>query len=104
MSKELIAERLKAAREKAGLTQKQAGDALGVSYQAISNYERAATRIDVESLAILCRLYNVSLDEIVQGESSHILAAAAHLDLSNPEAIDEYNRFLDYLAYKYKDK
>ena len=33
-----------------------------------------------------------------------ILGAAAHLDLSNPEAIEEYNNFLEYLAYKYKDK
>ena len=67
MSKEIIAERLRTARDNADITQKEAADALGVTLQAISSYERAVTRIDVESLGVLCDLYGVTVDSIVNG-------------------------------------
>ncbi len=72
MGKEEIAQRLKTAREKAGLSQDDAGIALGVSYQAISNYERGRNRIDVESLATLSRLYKVSPTYIITGEADDL--------------------------------
>ena len=107
MSKEQIAERLRAAREAAGITQKEAADALGITLQAISSYERAVTRIDVESLGILCSLYGVSVDSIVNGPHATIIAAAAHF---NPEKLTEegrqmYLQYIQYLADRFsKDK
>lgn len=103
MSKEQIAERLRAAREAAGITQKEAADALGVTLQAISSYERAVTRIDVESLGILCSLYGISVDSIVSGSAPTIHAAAAHF---NPEKLTEegrmmYEQYIQYLAEKF---
>jgi len=103
MSKDQIAERLRAAREAAGITQKEAADALGITLQAISSYERAVTRIDVESLGILCKLYGVSVDTIVNGFSPDIRAAAAHF---NPEKLTEegrlmYEQYIQYLADRF---
>lgn len=103
MGKEKIAERLRAAREKANITQKEAADTLGVTLQAISNYERAVTRVDVESLGVLCKLYGVTVDSIVTGDKPNLLAAAAHFDLDKltPEGIDQYNKYIEFLAEKY---
>ena len=106
MGKEQIAERLRIAREKAGVTQKEAADALGVTLQAISSYERAVTRIDVESLGILCSLYNSSLDYVINGEDQKIDAAAAHFDPDKltPEGRAQYEAFLQYLTKEFINK
>mgnify|MGYP000857337838 CR=1 FL=1 len=103
MSKEQIAERLRVAREKAGITQKEAADTLGVTLQAISSYERAVTRIDVESLGVLCALYNTTLDHVINGDDPQISAAAAHFDISKltPEGIAQYENFIKFLSEKY---
>lgn len=103
MGKEQIAERLRSAREDAGITQKEAADALGITLQAISSYERAVTRIDVESLGVLCKLYGVSLDYIINGTNPNLSAAAAHFDLDTltPEGRARYEEFLEFLTQKY---
>lgn len=67
MGKVQIAERLKAAREMAGLTQDAAAKALGVTYQAISNWERGVTRVDTDALQELSSLYNASITWIITG-------------------------------------
>ena len=105
MGKEQIAERLRVAREYAGITQKEAAEALGVTLQAISSYERAVTRIDVESLGVLCALYKTSLDYVINGDDSSI-AAAAHFDPATltPEGRIQYENFIQYLAKEYTQK
>ncbi len=55
-------EKLRIAREKAGLTQQQAADKTGIGYKTINNYENGVSRPDVEKLAALCKAYNVSAD------------------------------------------
>ena len=57
--------RLKEARLRAGLTQKDAADALGVTYQAISNYERDKCRVEAGILKQLCVLYHISATELL---------------------------------------
>ena len=64
-----LGERLKQARLKAGLTQKDAADALGVTYQAISNYERDKCRVQAGVLKQLCVLYHISATELLQGSA-----------------------------------
>ena len=62
-----LGERLKEARKRAGLTQKDAADALGVTYQAISNYERDKCRVQAGVLKQLCVLYHISATELLRG-------------------------------------
>jgi len=52
--------RLREARRQAGLTQNQAAAALGVTYQAVSNYERGKCRVEAGTLKQLCILYRIS--------------------------------------------
>lgn len=69
MGKEDIALRLKLARQAAKKTQKEVADALGMTYQAISNYERGKTKVESDILIKLSRIYGVSVPELL-GESS----------------------------------
>lgn len=54
-----VGETLKKARKNAGLTQAQVADLLGLTYQAISNYERGINSIDNDTLMKLCLMYNI---------------------------------------------
>ncbi|MEA5060392.1 MAG: transcriptional repressor LexA [Candidatus Pelethousia sp.] len=68
MGKAEIARKIKEARLKAGLTQAQVASRVGITYQAISNYERGLNRIDSETLMALCKVYGVSVTSIVGNE------------------------------------
>lgn len=52
-----LLERLKAAREEAGLTQRQAAERLGLPQSKISRTETGETKIDPIDLASFCKLY-----------------------------------------------
>ena len=65
MSKEEIAARLRASREKAGYKQEDIAKILGVTPQKISSFETGRTRVDVDTLVTLCRLYNVDANDIM---------------------------------------
>lgn len=58
--------RLRAARQEAGLTQNQVARKLGVTYQAISNYERDKCRIESGILKQLCILYQITPVELLR--------------------------------------
>ena len=73
MSKLEIARRMRAARRKTGLTQSQVAKMLGVSAQAISNYERGTNRIDSETLSRLCQIYGMDLEEALGAEPARVL-------------------------------
>ena len=55
---------LKAARVNAGLTQKEAAEALKIGIDTIGNYERGKTFPDVPVIKRIEKLYHVTYDEI----------------------------------------
>ena len=61
-----LGERLREARKKAGLTQSAVAGRLGVTYQAISNYERGKCRVESGVLRQLCILYHISPVELLE--------------------------------------
>jgi len=62
------ANRLMQYRKKAGLSQEELADKLGVSRQAVSKWECAESSPDTDNLIALAKIYNISLDELVNGE------------------------------------
>src|SRR5215510_3992866 len=50
------------------ITQMKLADQLGVSFQAISNWERGETMPDISKLPELAEIFNVSIDEILGNE------------------------------------
>ena len=66
-----IADRLQKLRKANGYSQEELADALGISRQAVSKWERAESSPDTDNLILLARLYNVSLDELLQTDDSN---------------------------------
>lgn len=57
-------ERIRALREDGDFTQSQIAALLNVGQKTYSDYELGKTRIPVESIIVLARHYNVSMDYI----------------------------------------
>ena len=58
------AERIRALREDSDKTQSQIAQLLQVGQRTYCDYEKGKTRIPVDSLILLAKLYNVSMDYI----------------------------------------
>lgn len=65
MTKETYQERIRALREDHDLTQEQVARYLGTSQTMYARYERGANELPLRHLVALCRLYQVSADEIL---------------------------------------
>lgn len=52
-------------RKSKGLTQMELADKLGISFQAVSNWERGISMPDISKLGELSALFDVSTDEIL---------------------------------------
>jgi transcriptional regulator with XRE-family HTH domain len=63
-----IANRLVQLRKKHGLSQEELAEKLGISRQAVSKWERAESSPDTDNLISIAKLYNVSLDELLQSD------------------------------------
>lgn len=92
MSIDEIAIRIKRARKDAKMTQAEAAARLGITYQAISNYERGITRIDTDTLVKLCSVYGVTVNEIL-GTASYASSIADSLSPIDAE-LNEYLELL----------
>ena len=72
-NKNNVATKLRKARLQANMTQKEVADLIGMTYQAISNYERGKTKVESDILVKLCEIYGISVSEILipkQGKES----------------------------------
>ena len=65
------AERLLEYRKKAGLSQEELAEKIGVSRQAVSKWERAEASPDTDNLIALAEVYGVTLDELIKGKSEN---------------------------------
>ena len=63
-----LADNLKISRHKAGLTQEQVANKLGLSIGTISGYERGYRKPDPDTLNNLADLYNVTTDYLLGRE------------------------------------
>lgn len=62
--RESIAAELRGHRGKAGLTQKEVADAVGMEKTAIGKYEQGVSCMDYETAWDMADLYGISLDEL----------------------------------------
>lgn len=89
MNKIEISEKLKAARLKSGLTQKQVADEVGKSPKLIGHWETGYSQPDADTLGFLFHLYNLSANDFFETESIQ-----ENLSASEMEHIKKY-RSLD---------
>lgn len=90
MSISEIGRRLKKARLDAGLTQKEVAEKLGITYQAISNYERGTNRVDTDTLTRLCNIYSIKISDLLTTPAWDEGMFAAYHNASSPEEKDYY--------------
>lgn len=81
-----LGSRLKEARNQKNLTQSDAAKRLGITFQALSNYERDARDPDTTLLKEMAELYEVSVDLLLGLTTSRTVSPIqrAHLSRSTP--------------------
>ena len=70
----MIHDKLCALRRRAGLSQQEVARTIGVSRQTISNWELGQGSPALDKAAELCRLYGVTLDDLVNEEVDIVVA------------------------------
>ena len=75
-----IGKRIISFRKKCNLTQLELADKMGISFQAISGWERGISMPDISKLPELAQIFNVSIDELI-GEKSDFIEAVVNDDV-----------------------
>lgn len=78
-----IANRLVTMRKEAGFSQEELAEKVGVSRQAISNWERGESSPDTDNLIMLAHIYHKTVDEILTGNT-----LATSTDESEPREVN----------------
>lgn len=105
----MIGERLQELRKDAGLSQKDLGKLLNISYHTISSYERNISSPSDETYTALAKLFNISIDYLIgavdyrkplnEKSESNVLT----LPLNIPdEAVREIQAFRDFVISRYE--
>lgn len=71
-----IGERISKLRANSGLTQKELGDKLNVTAQAVSKWENGLSEPDIDTLKKLSVIFGISVSELIDGETSKETATA----------------------------
>ena len=82
-----INERLRELRVKFGYTQNQIAKMLNIDRSTYAYYETGKTHPDITSLVVLSRIYNISLDELLDDEST-------------PKPVSDHRFVTDYVQGK----
>ena len=80
-------------RKAHNMTQFELADALGISFQAVSNWERGASMPDISKLPELAEIFGVTIDEVL-GKNNPAIMQLAHGETidtraATPEEIEE---------------
>lgn len=65
----MLSKKWKELRSQAGLTQEEAAKKLNVTRSAVARWESAKGIPDISNLISISELYNISLDELIKGDS-----------------------------------
>ena len=85
MVKRTIAGNIRRARIASGMTQAEAADKLGITAQAISNFERGVNGIENSLLIRMCEIYNTSMNNILGEENDQKESSPDELQLTEGE-------------------
>lgn len=83
--KRTIASNIKRARIAAHMTQAEAADKLGITAQAISNFERGVNGIENSLLLRMCDIYGTSMNNIVGEDNEEKEISPDELQLTEGE-------------------
>lgn len=96
-----LAQRLREAREYAGLSQEVVSNALGISRTAVTNIESGTRKVDALELNILGSLYGKTVEYLLNGEIEALDQKLAFLARAtqglSPKDLEELERFALFL-------
>lgn len=100
-----IGQRLKELRLEKGLNKRQVAEQLGLPYTTYNNYETGARDVGSDTLKLLSKFYNVSIDYILENEISTSYTpttiAAHHNGVEwSASELDEIERFKEFIKAK----
>lgn len=78
---------IKDARTKKNMTQLELADKMGVSYQAVSNWERGNSMPDIAKIPDLTKELGLELSELFDGENGQFAAETVTKTISEPDAV-----------------
>lgn len=84
-------------RKLSGMTQEQMAEKLNVSRQTISKWESGATMPDLESMVQICRMFQLSLDELLLKEEENLTKGNEKITLEDLMEINLHNRRMTLL-------
>lgn len=94
---------LKDLRTKSGLNKQQVADRLGMPYTTYNNYETDARQVGSDTLKKLSKMYDVTIDYLLENDHVPGTIAAHHDDeYWTVEELDEIERFKAYVKSKRK--
>lgn len=81
-----IGNQIKKYRESLNLSQEQLADKIFVTRQTISNWETNKNYPDIKSISLLCNLFDVSLDQFIEGDIEEMKKIISEKEMN------DYNR------------
>lgn len=85
-----VAKNLLFYRKKAGLTQRELADKLGVKNTAVSNWESGNNSVDIETLFLASKIFGVSLSDMYGPYASSPAPTAAALSSDEEQLVTDY--------------
>ena len=93
--KRSIAGNIRQARLAAKMTQAEAAEKLGITAQAISNFERGINNIESSMLLRMCEIYNVSMTFIAGDQTENPLTESQQLSEGDKEILEVFRMIPD---------
>ena len=72
-----VAKRIRDGRNAKNMTQMELADKLGVSFQAVSNWERGASMPDISKLSDLSEILSISISELLGSEDKSSISVSS---------------------------
>jgi len=99
-----LEKKIRQLRYKAGLTQEQLADKLGIGPQSISKWENAASMPDITTLPLLAETFGISIDELFDLSSEQRLNRIENsLDINEELPQDLFREYEDFLKTQLDD-
>ena len=84
-----IAKQIRSARIALNMTQMNLADAMGVSYQAVSNWERGNSMPDISKLEDLCGTLKITIEELLGMETPQAAVVTKLMEADTPLSTEE---------------
>lgn len=91
-------------RKAAGMTQMQLADKLGISFQAVSNWERGQSCPDISKLAELSELLGVTIDELLGNSRAGEIVGAIQKEKTPVVTSEEFEEIAPILTQEQADR